>query len=73
MIVCHCNVLRCTEVRRAICAARGEDGLGITTPGAIFKQLGHRPNCGNCMPNLHRLIFEEANAAPSSASKKSAD
>ena len=60
MIVCQCNVFRSAEVKQAIDSARGRDGLGLATPGAIFKQMGCRPNCGKCMANLHRLIFEEA-------------
>ncbi|MEM7427626.1 MAG: (2Fe-2S)-binding protein [Pseudomonadota bacterium] len=59
MIVCHCNVLKCAQIRRAIGETMGDDGLGLATPGAVFKTLGHRPDCGNCMGHFNRLIAEE--------------
>lgn len=62
MIVCHCNVLSSAEIKKAITEVRGKDGLGLATPNAILKHLGHRPNCGNCMPHFHRLIFEDLKA-----------
>ena len=56
MIVCHCNVLTCKNVREAIDAASGRDGLSLVTPGVVFKKNATRPRCGNCMPHIHRLI-----------------
>ncbi len=56
MIVCHCNVLTNRDIRGAAESAAGDDGLGLVTPGCIFRQLSRRPNCGNCMPLISKII-----------------
>ncbi len=59
MIVCHCNFLKSSQIRRAISGVLGQDKLGFVTPGVVFRKLGCRPNCGTCMEHFHRLISEE--------------
>ena len=59
MIVCHCNVIHCHEIRRSVAEMRGRDAHCVVTPGIVFKNCGKRPNCGNCMP-LFAAVLSEA-------------
>ena len=56
MIVCHCNVLRCCDVREAAEAVAGQDRLGVVTPGGVFLHHGKRPSCGCCMSSITQII-----------------
>ncbi|WP_409755662.1 bacterioferritin-associated ferredoxin [Aestuariivirga sp.] len=58
MIVCHCNVIACSEIRKAVRELGGEAG-GLVTPGQIFKCCGRRPQCGGCMSHVSSLIVSE--------------
>ncbi|MGE0210597.1 MAG: bacterioferritin-associated ferredoxin [Parvibaculaceae bacterium] len=58
MMVCHCNVIACSEVRRAVRSLRSDDEHGVVTPGRVFSCCGKRPNCGSCMPLIASLIAE---------------
>lgn len=58
MMVCHCNVIACSEVRRAVRNLRNADAHGVVTPGRVFSCCGKRPNCGSCMPLIASLIAE---------------
>ncbi len=59
MIVCHCNVIHCHEIRQSVADMRTRDAHCLVTPGLVFKNFGKRPNCGNCMP-LFASVLEEA-------------
>ncbi len=59
MIVCHCNVIHCHEIRQSVADMRTRDAHCLVTPGLVFKDRGKRPNCGNCMP-LFASVLEEA-------------
>ena len=59
MIVCHCNVITCQDIRDAVGDMRGGDPYCIVTPGRVFKAHGCKANCGGCMP-LFTSIIEEA-------------
>lgn len=58
MIICHCNVITCGDIRRAtseICLA---DPYAVLTPGALFRACGARPQCGCCLTRVADLIVE---------------
>jgi len=58
MMVCHCNVIACGEIRSAVRHLKEADGHGVVTPGRVFARCGKRPNCGGCMPLISALIAE---------------
>ena len=69
MIVCHCNVIRQSEIRETIENMRAEDPHCILTPVAIIRQCGKRPNCGGCLPVFARLIADHVGTADTSDSR----
>jgi bacterioferritin-associated ferredoxin len=52
MVVCVCNAIREKDVR---CAARD----GARSPGKAYASLGHRLQCGQCVPFARQLINAE--------------
>lgn len=50
MIVCHCMNISDQDIRAAVNWMRASDASTIITPGKIYHALGHRPDCGGCMP-----------------------
>lgn len=50
MIVCHCTGICDEDIRNAIDWMRAADPETIITPGKIYRALGHRADCGGCMP-----------------------
>ena len=57
MIVCVCNAIRESEVRRA---ARS----GATCPTSAYRACGGRkPRCGQCLPFAREVIAAERGAA----------
>lgn len=52
MYVCVCNAIRENELRRAALRAPG-DAEGV------YAALGKRPNCGQCLDEADRIVFEE--------------
>lgn len=59
MIICSCNVLSDKQLCKAADEMRADPNGRIPTPGAVFRHLGCRPKCGNCFPNVVRLIHEQ--------------
>ncbi|MGI4879840.1 MAG: (2Fe-2S)-binding protein [Janthinobacterium lividum] len=53
MIVCHCNALSESQVRRA---ARTSDG----SVDDAYARLGCAVQCGSCLPVAEQLLEEEA-------------
>jgi bacterioferritin-associated ferredoxin len=53
MIVCICNAIRETEVRKA---ARD----GASCPSSAYARLGCRPRCGQCFSFARAIISAEA-------------
>jgi bacterioferritin-associated ferredoxin len=49
MIVCHCTNITDHEIRAAIDWMRAADSETIITPGKVYRALGKRPNCGDCL------------------------
>lgn len=50
MIVCHCLSISDKDIRAAVKWMRAADPKTIITPGKIYHAMGHRPDCGGCMP-----------------------
>lgn len=50
MIVCHCTGISDHDIRAAIDWMRAADPETIITPGKVYHALGHRADCGGCMP-----------------------
>lgn len=66
MIICSCNVISDHDIAEAILELRKEDPLAVITPGVVFKKLGKRPNCGNCLPLFtHTMLLLDPDAATS--------
>ena len=63
MIICHCNVIRESDIAGAIKDQRTRDPHCIVTPGTVMRNCGRRPKCGGCLPVFARLI-EEHLASP---------
>jgi hypothetical protein len=54
-------------VADAVTAIRTADPLVVLTPGLIYRHLGKRPSCGNCMPLITRLMvaYDDEGLSPS--------
>ncbi len=63
MIVCSCNRLSDRTLAKAAAEIAAEPDRGIITPGAVFKSLGCRPECGGCFPLVVDVIHRAAVAA----------
>lgn len=50
MIVCHCTGISDGEIRSAIDWMRRADPHVLVTPGKVYRALGRRASCGDCMP-----------------------
>lgn len=50
MIVCHCMNITDHDIRAAVDWMRASDSETVITPGKIYRALGHRADCGGCMP-----------------------
>ncbi len=60
MIVCSCNRLSDRTLARAAGEILAEPDRGIITPGAVFKTLRCRPDCGGCFPLVVEVIHKAA-------------
>jgi bacterioferritin-associated ferredoxin len=52
MVVCVCNALRETDVRKAT-------RNGASCPTSAYANLGCRPKCGQCFPIAREVIAAE--------------
>lgn len=50
MIVCSCLNISDHDIRAAVSWMRAADPATIITAGKVYRALGHRPDCGGCMP-----------------------
>jgi bacterioferritin-associated ferredoxin len=66
VIVCHCNVIACSDIRSAVKEILESEPQGIVTPGRVFKCCGQRPQCGGCMGNVSAIIAGEVDRLASS-------
>ncbi len=67
MIVCSCSVITDKDVAEAVSALRTADPFVVLTPGLIYRHLGKRPSCGECLPLITRLMVAYDEQGPSSA------
>ena len=51
MIVCVCNAIRERDIRRVA-------QTGLTDVEDIYAELGHEPNCCQCLPFAEQIIRE---------------
>lgn len=61
MIVCHCQNIRSEEIDAAVDWMRAADADVVITPGKIYRALGKRADCGDCM----KLFVRTMRANPS--------
>jgi bacterioferritin-associated ferredoxin len=67
MIVCSCNMITSEDIADTVSAIRTEDPMVVLTPGLIYRRLGKRPSCGNCLPLITRLMVGYDEDGPSAA------
>jgi len=67
MIVCSCTMITAQDIAEAVVELRTEDPLVVLTPGLIYRRLGKRPSCGNCLPLITKLMVAYDEAGPGSA------
>ena len=53
MIICSCNAISDTSVKASIHSEKCP-----RTPGAVYRCLGCRPNCGRCFETVRAIIDE---------------
>jgi bacterioferritin-associated ferredoxin len=68
MIVCSCTMITSDDIAEAVAELRTEDPLVVLTPGLIYRRLGKRPSCGNCLPLISKLMVAYDEDGPSAAS-----
>ena len=49
MIVCSCNLITCEDIRHAVASIRAASPDAPLNATVIYKALGKRPRCGNCL------------------------
>jgi bacterioferritin-associated ferredoxin len=67
MIVCSCSMITAKDIAEAVSALRTKDPFVVLTPGLIYRTLGKRPSCGNCMGLVAKLMVSYDEEGPSSA------
>jgi bacterioferritin-associated ferredoxin len=56
MIVCSCNVISHRDIEATVAALRDLDPNVVLTAGLVYRTMGHRPKCGNCLSHIVRMI-----------------
>jgi hypothetical protein len=69
MIVCSCTLITSKDIAEAIVGLRGNDPLVVITPALIYRHLGRRPSCGNCIPLITWATSMTTAIGPSVISK----
>jgi bacterioferritin-associated ferredoxin len=67
MIVCSCTMISSKDIAEAVAALRTADPFVVLTPGTIYRYLGKRPSCGNCLPLITKLMVTYDEEGPGSA------
>jgi bacterioferritin-associated ferredoxin len=67
MIVCSCTLITSKDIAEAVASLRTNDPFVVLTPGLIYRHLGKRPSCGNCLPLITKLMVAYDEDGPSSA------
>jgi bacterioferritin-associated ferredoxin len=65
MIVCSCTLITSNDIAEAVASLRSHDPFVVLTPGLIYRHLGKRPSCGNCLPLITRATGTTTATAPS--------
>ena len=60
-------MMTANEIHEAVSALRTKDPFVVLTPGLIYRTLGKRPSCGNCMSLIAKLMVGYDEEGPSSA------
>ena len=50
MIICQCTGISDADIHTAIDWMRAADPDTIITPGKVYRALGHKSDCGGCLP-----------------------
>jgi bacterioferritin-associated ferredoxin len=56
LFVCICNALNDRTVRDIVATS------GATTPSAVHRAAGCKPQCGRCLPDMADMIAEHETA-----------
>jgi len=67
MIVCSCSMITSKDIAEAVSAIRTAQPFVVLTPGLIYRHLGKRPSCGNCLPLVAKLMVAYDEEGPGSA------
>lgn len=67
MIVCYCSMITSKDIAEAVSALRTADPFVVLTPGTIYRYLGKRPSCGNCLPLVTKLMVAYDEEGPGAA------
>ncbi|GAB4226700.1 MAG: hypothetical protein Kow0032_04730 [Methyloligellaceae bacterium] len=62
MIVCSCNVISHREIHKAVEDLHRQDPNVVLTPGKIYRCIGCRPKCGNCLKHFCELMHAHRRA-----------
>ena len=66
MIVCSCTLITAKDVEETVSALRTRDPFVVLTPGLIYRHLGKRPSCGDCLPLITKLMVAYDEEGPGS-------
>ncbi len=66
MIVCSCTLITAKDVEETVTALRTRDPFVVLTPGLIYRHLGKRPSCGDCLPLIAKLMVAYDEEGPGS-------
>ena len=64
MIVCSCNLMTSKDVAEAVLSLRRNDPFVVITPALVYRYLGKRPSCGNCLPLINSSMETATAVAP---------
>jgi bacterioferritin-associated ferredoxin len=64
MIVCSCTMITSDDIAEAVSAIRTAQPFAVLTPGLIYRHLGKRPSCGNCLPLVTKLMVAYDEESP---------
>jgi bacterioferritin-associated ferredoxin len=67
MIVCSCTEITAKDIEEAVATLRTADPFVVLTPGLIYRTLGKRPSCGNCLPLITKLMVAYDEEGPAAA------
>jgi bacterioferritin-associated ferredoxin len=68
MIVCSCTLITSKDIAEAVASLRSNDPFVVLTPALIYRYLGKRPSCGNCLPLITWATSTTTAIAPSGMS-----